>query len=87
MPIHKEVEVCSYRNVSISNKEIVEALDKEDAFEIIKGLLKEYPDLADILLEDSKRREGKIYPDSNKGPLIEKYQEENKTLENFIKSN
>lgn len=86
MPIHKKVELCSYDEVSISNKEIVEELEKKDAIEVIEGLLKRFPDLIDILLKYSKG-EGKLYPPTFKKALIEKYQEENKTLENFIKTN
>ena len=86
MPIHRDVEVCAYNDVSISNKEIVEDLDKKDAIEVIEGLLKRFPDLVDIILKDWKE-EGKLYPKSIKKSLIEKYQEENKSLENFIKSN
>ncbi len=86
MPIHREVSVCSYGETSISNKEIVDDLDKKDAIEVIEGLLKRFPDLADIILKYSKR-EGKIFPKSIKEALIEKYQEENRSLENFIKTN
>ncbi len=86
MPINREVEVCSYGETSISNKEIVDDLDKKDAIEVIEGLLKRFPDLADIILKYSKR-EGKIFPKSIKEALIEKYQEENRSLENFIKTN
>lgn len=86
MPIHREVSVCSYGEASISNKEIVDDLDKKDAIEVIEGLLKRFPDLADIILKYSKR-EGKLYPKSIKEALIEKYQEENRSLENFIKTN
>jgi len=86
VPIHKEVEFISYDEVLIDNKEIVEELDKKDAIEVIEGLLKRFPDLIDILLKSSKG-EGKIYPPTFKKALIEKYQEENKSLENFIKSN
>ncbi len=86
MPIHRNVEVCAYKNVSISNKEIVEDLDKKDAIEVIEGLLKRFPDLVDIILKYWKG-EGKLYPKPIKEALIQKYQEENKALENFIKSN
>ncbi len=86
MPIHREVEVCSYGKTSISNKEIVEDLDKKDAIEGVEGLLKRFPDLVDIILKYWKE-EGKLYPKSIKEALIQKYQEENRSLENFIKSN
>lgn len=86
MPIHREVEVCSYGKTSISNKEIVEDLDKKDAIEVVEGLLKRFPDLVDIILKYWKE-EGKLYPKSIKEALIQKYQEENRSLENFIKSN
>jgi len=84
--MHKNVEFSSYNDVSISNKEIVEALEKKDAIEVIEGLLKRFPDLIDIILKYSKG-EGKIYPLPFKKALIEKYQEENKSLVNFIKTN
>ena len=86
MPIYRSVELCSYDDVSISNKKIVEELDKKDAIEVIEGLLKRFPDLVDILLKYWKE-EGKLYPKSIKKALIEKYQEENMSLENFIKTN
>ena len=86
MPLHKEVEFNSYDEVLIDNKEIVEELEKKDAIEVIEGLLKRFPDLVDIILKYSKG-EGKIFPKSIKKALIEKYQEENKSLENFIKTN
>lgn len=86
MPMHKEVEFSSYDEVLIDNKEIVEELDKKDAIEVIEGLLKRFPDLIDIILKSSKG-EGKLYPPTFKKALIEKYQEENKSLENFIKTN
>lgn len=86
MPISRDVEVCGYNTVSISNKEIVEDLNKKDAAEVIEGLLKRFPDLVDIILKYWKG-EGKLYPKSIKEALIQKYQEENRSLENFIKSN
>lgn len=86
MPMRKEVEFSSYDEVSISNKEIVEELDKKDAIEVIEGLLKRFPDLVDIILKSSKG-EGKLYPKPIKEALIQKYQEENRSLENFIKTN
>ncbi len=86
MPLYKEVEFSSYDEVLIDNKEIVEDLDKKDAIEVVEGLLKRFPDLVDIILKYWKE-EGKLYPKSIKEALIQKYQEENRSLENFIKSN
>jgi hypothetical protein len=86
VPLYKEVEFSSYDEVLIDNKEIVEDLDKKDAIEVVEGLLKRFPDLVDIILKYWKE-EGKLYPKSIKEALIQKYQEENRSLENFIKSN
>jgi hypothetical protein len=86
VPIHRQAEVCAYEEVTVSNKEIVEDLDKKDAIEVVEGLLKRFPDLVDIILKYWKE-EGKLYPKSIKETLIKKYQEENKSLENFIKTN
>jgi hypothetical protein len=86
VPIHRNVEVCAYNDVSVSNKEIVEDLDEKDAFEVIKGLLTRFPGLADILLKYWKG-EGKLFPKTIKEALIEKYQEGNRSIENFIKTN
>lgn len=82
MPIEREVEVCSYSNVSIRNDEIIKELEKTDAIEVIEGLLKKFPDLADMILKYTKE-ETKLYPNALKEGLIDKHKKENKSLLNF----
>lgn len=82
MPIEREVEVCGYSNVSIRNDEIIKELEKTDAIEVIEGLLKKFPDLADMILKYTKG-ETKLYPNALREGLIDKHKKENKSLLNF----
>ena len=80
MPVYKEVEVSSYTNVRIENKDIIEDLERKDALEVIKGLLKRFPKLT----SEISLKEGKLFPKHLSDDLIEKYQSENKNIENFM---
>lgn len=62
MPIEKEIEVCScsYKDVTITNAEIIRDLEQKDAFEVIEGLLKKYPSLTDRIFKERD----KIFPRS-----------------------
>ena len=82
MPISREVEVCGYNTVSIKNEEIIKELEERDAIEVIEGLLKVYPKLADIILKHSKE-DTKLYPRALRDGLIDKHKKENKSLLNF----
>ncbi len=82
MPISREVEVCGYSTVSIKNDEIIKELNEQDAIEVIIGLLKVYPYLADVILQHSKE-ETKLYPHALRDGLINKHKKENKSLMNF----
>lgn len=82
MPIYKQVEVCSYRNVCISNKEIIEDLEEKDAKIVIEGLLKKFPALIDGISSIIKST-GKLYPEGLKYQLEQKYKKENKSITSF----
>lgn len=82
MPISREVEVCGYNTVSIENDALINELNEQDAIEVIEGLLKKYPNLADVILKHSKE-ETKLYPKALRDKLIGKHKKENKSLLNF----
>ena len=81
MPISREVEVSGYAEVSIDNEEIIFRLNKKDAIEVIDGLLKKFPGLADILIKHSQA-DAIIYPKLREA-LINKHKKENNSLLNF----
>ncbi len=81
MPVSREVEVSGYAEVIFDNEEIIFRLNKKDAIEVIDGLLKKFPDLADILIKYSQE-DAIIYPKLREG-LINKHKKENKSLLNF----
>lgn len=88
MPISKKV-VCSYESVCFSNEEIVKELNEIDAKEVIKGLLEKFPKLAIWLRLAGRVLYGeapKLFPEPIKTELIKKYKNENKSIENFIKT-
>ena len=82
MPISREVEVCGYNTVYIKNEDLIHELNKKDAIEVIDGLLKKFPDIADIILRYSKENTV-LYPKGLREGLINKHKKENKSLLNF----
>jgi len=83
VPIHKEF----YDEITIYPDDIIRKFDKKEAKEVIQGLLKRFPDILKDIVNPKIDFGEKLYPKEFKHSLKLKYQEENKSLENFIKSN
>lgn len=85
MPISREIECSSYEEIEITMEDIAEEIDEKDTIKLIKLLIEKYPNATNLLLNENKGHP-KLFPESIKTELIKKYQSENKTLNEFIKS-
>ncbi|MGV9200151.1 MAG: hypothetical protein ACOC4M_15200 [Promethearchaeia archaeon] len=79
-------EVSSYSEVCIPNEHIVDQLKEKDAKIVVEGLLKKFPQLINTLLDEKPPDYPKIFPESIKHELIRKFQEENKSIIEFIEN-
>ena len=87
MPIYREVECSSYEEVEITMKDIAEDINEKESIELIELLIKKFPNLFDgISIKENGLESGKLFPEALKLELIEKYQNEYKSLNEFNKS-
>lgn len=86
MPISREIECSSYEEIEITMEDIAEEIDEKDTIKLIKLLINKFPNIVNNLLLDENKEHPKLFPESIKTELIKKYQSENKTLNEFIKS-
>ncbi len=82
MPIHVEI----YDDVSVSIDEIVDGINEKEAFKLIKLVIKKFPNVISLLINEGKEKYAKLFPEPFKSELIKKYQSDYKSLNEFTKS-